>query len=180
MRENLHCRLLAIEDRIYRAIMAICLILLGLVVITISAAIFARFIIFTPLNFADPLSKYLLQWMAFLGIGLAARRSEHVLVDMLVARFSGKLRLVLTLVISSLVIIMFAVVFYNGTINALSARTSSDPFVFGVPMIYPYLSVPAGALYAMIQAILAAGISLTTNSSDGNQAANTVLGSGET
>ena len=155
-----------VERALYRAVCLICVLLLGAIVLTVSAAVFARFIIFTPLNFADPLSKYLMQWMAFLGIGLALKRGEHVLVDAFASLLGPTARRILALVIALLVAVLFAVVLRHGITNALSARTSSDPFVFGVPMVYPYFSVPAGAAYALAQAILTAVMVLTAPRGD--------------
>lgn len=160
-RQLLYLRLRSIENALYRAVMSVCVTLLGIIVLTITAAITARFIFFTPLNFADPLSKYLMQWMAFLGIGLAIKRGEHVLVELAARRLFGRARLMLSLAVSLSVIVLFFLVFWYGLVNAWSARSSSDPFVFGVPLIYPYLSVPVGAFYALTQAILSIGITLT-------------------
>lgn len=160
-RTTLHHRLLGIELTLYRWVRAICITLLCLIVATVSAAVFARFIVFTPLNFADPLSKYLMQWMSFLGVGLAMKRGEHVLVETMTGRLPVTLQKILSVMLSCIVVVLFAVILRHGITNALSARTSSDPFVFGIPMIYPYLSVPAGALYALVQAVLSAAIMLT-------------------
>ena len=65
-RSDIHARLLRIQHAIYVGVRALCVTLLALIVIAISAAVLARFVIFTPLNFADPLSKYLMQWMAYI------------------------------------------------------------------------------------------------------------------
>lgn len=160
-RPEVHARLLSIQHAIYVIVRAICVALLALIVISISAAVLARFVIFTPLNFADPLSKYLMQWMAFLGLGMAMCRAEHVVVSAFSDRLSTGSRRMLGLIISLLVAALFLIILIYGWQYAISGRNSSDPFVFGIPMIIPYLSVPAGALYALIQSLLTAGIILT-------------------
>lgn len=138
----------------------LCVALLGAIVVTISASVFSRFVVFHPLNFADALAKYFLQWMAFLGVGLAIRSGEHVLVDMLVVKFSQRSARALLVGINVLVSVLFATVAYYGTLNALSGLNSHDPFVFGISMAIPYFSVAAGALYALIQTNLTTWIRL--------------------
>jgi len=138
----------------------ICVLLLGGIVITISASVFSRFVIFNPLNFADAMAKYMMQWMAFLGVGLAIRSGEHVLVDMLVGQFSTKAARVMLVVINVLVSILFATIAYYGTLNALSALNSRDPFVFGISMATPYFSVPVGAVYALVQSNITTWLNL--------------------
>lgn len=128
-----------------------CVLLMGGIVLTISASVFSRFVIFTPLNFADALAKYLMQWMAFLGVGLAIRSGEHVLVDILAVNFSNRMAKTLLIAINILVSILFTTIAYYGTLNALSGINSRDPFVFGVPMAIPYASVAVGAVYSLIQ-----------------------------
>ncbi len=160
-RSDIHARLLRIQHAIYVGVRALCVTLLALIVIAISAAVLARFVIFTPLNFADPLSKYLMQWMAFLGLGMAMYRAEHVVVSAFSDLLSVRARRVLGLIICGLVAVLFLVILIYGWQYAVSGRNSSDPFVFGVPMIIPYLSVPVGALYALIQSLLTAGLILT-------------------
>lgn len=160
-RPQIHAKLLRIQDTLYVVVRAICVALLGLIVITITAAVFARFIIFTPLNFSDPLSKYLMQWLVFLGVGLAMCKGEHVLVSAFSDRLSIKARRVLAVIISLSVAVLFVVIMVYGWQYAMSGRTSSDPFVFGLPMIVPYLSVPVGAAYAVVQALLTVGLTLT-------------------
>ena len=150
-----------IDRRLAATVMAVCVTLLGAIVATISASVFSRFVVFNPLNFADPMSKYLMQWAAFLGVGLAIRAGEHVFVNMLYVSLGRRARRVMIVVINVLLTILFAAVLWYGMGNALSARTSSDPFVFNVPMVIPYLSVPVGALYALIQTNLSTWLALT-------------------
>ncbi|MGM0562315.1 MAG: TRAP transporter small permease [Pseudomonadota bacterium] len=144
-----------------RSVMGVCVGLLGVMVVTISASIFSRFVIFTPLNFADPLSKYLMQWMAFLGVGLAIRSGEHVVVDMLVLSLPPSVRRLLILLLNLLVTLLFAVVLYYGILYAWSGRNSSNPFVFNVSMMVPYLAVPVGAFYALVQTNVTTWLALT-------------------
>lgn len=138
----------------------ICVALLGGVVLTISASVFSRFVIFNPLNFADALAKYLMQWMAFLGVGLAIRSGEHVLVDILAAKFTTRAAKVLLVCINILVSVLLATIAYYGTLNALSGVNSRDPFVFGISMAIPYASVAVGAIYALIQSNITTWLNL--------------------
>lgn len=142
-------------------VMAICVALLGTMVLVIAASVFSRFVVFTPLNFAHPMSKYLMQWAAFLGVGLAIRTREHVLVDMLYIALKPERRRLLIILVNTLLTVLFVAVLWYGIKNALSARNSRDPFVFGMSMMIPYFSVPAGALYALIQTNLTTYLVLT-------------------
>lgn len=143
------------DRRLARTVEVICIALLATIVITISISVITRFVIFYPLNFADALAKYLMQWMAFLGVGLAIRTGEHVLVDMFTTSLQPKLRLSLYIFTNMLLMGLFASIVYFGTIYAVSGLKSHDIFVFGVSMAVPYFSVPVGGLYALIATMIA-------------------------
>lgn len=147
-------------------VMAACVVLLGAIVVTIAASVFSRFVIFTPLNFAAALAKYMMQWVAFLGVGLAIREGQHVLVDMLYVSMKERGQRVLLLVVSTLTVVLFAIVFWYGIGYAQSGRSLTDPFVFGISMMVPYMAVPAGAFYAVIQTLLTTYLLLSDDGTD--------------
>ncbi|WP_126979605.1 TRAP transporter small permease [Frigidibacter oleivorans] len=153
-------RLRRFDLHLSSAVRSICVALLGAIVLTISASVFSRFIIFNPLNFADALAKYLMQWMVFLGVGLAIRSGEHVLVDIVAVKLSRRSARVLLVLNNALVSVLLAVVAYYGTLNALSATGSRDPFVFGISMAIPYASVAVGAAYALVQSNITTWLNL--------------------
>lgn len=143
-----------------KTVEVICITLLGAIVITICVSVFTRFVIFYPLNFADAMAKYLMQWLAFLGVGLAIRSGEHVLVDMFTTRLNPRLRLNLYVFTNVILIGLFAVIVVYGCVYAKSGWGSKDPFVFGVSMVLPYSSVPVGAAYALVATTLATWIAV--------------------
>lgn len=137
-----------------------CVVLLGLMVLTTTASIMTRFVIFHPLNFADPLAKYLMMWCAFLGVGLALRKGEHIAVEMLKDRLKGTPAVVLAHLVDGVIFVFLGAVVFYGFGYAWSGRESHDPFVFGVSMAIPYLSVPIGAGVAMLQLALSSAARL--------------------
>ncbi len=139
-----------------------CIALLAIIVITISISIFTRFVFFNPLNFADALAKYLMIWMCFLGSGLAIRAGEHVVVEMFSNSLKEKSRKKLILFINIIVSLFLIIIIYNGLIFAFSGIGSHDPFVFGISMLIPYLSVPVGFFYMLIQLNITTVLSLLT------------------
>lgn len=160
MRSSFTAVIRKIDKWLATTVQVTCVLLLAGIVMTISASVFSRFVIFNPLNFADALAKYMMQWMAFLGVGLALRSGEHVLVDILATNFSTRQAKVLLVVLNILVSVLFATVAYYGALNALSGLSSRDPFVFGMSMAIPYSSVAVGAAYALIQSNITTWLNL--------------------
>jgi TRAP-type C4-dicarboxylate transport system permease small subunit len=153
-------RLQAVDRRLAAVVEAVCATLLALIVLTVSASVFTRFVIFYPLNFADALAKYMLLWMVFLGTGLAFRSGEHIAVDFLARRCAGAAARSLAAAVAGAVSLFLLVVIWHGLRNAWNGRALHDPFVFGISMFVPYLAVPAGAMYALLQVNLSLAIRL--------------------
>ena len=147
-------RFAALDASLARWLERVCVVLLGLMVLTTTTSIVTRFVIFHPLNFADPLAKCLMMWCAFLAVGLALRKGEHIAVKIVRDRLTGTPAVVLEHLVDGVIFVFLGTVVYYGFGYALSGRESHDPFVFGVSMAIPYLSVPIGAGVALLQLVL--------------------------
>lgn len=129
----------------------ICAILMIAIVLVVTINVITRFVFFNPLNFGSGLSKYLMIWIAFLGIGLAAQNGEHIAVDMFLRKLKGKSETFLLIIINVVVSIFLIFVIYYGFIYAISGSDSYDPLVFDLNMMIPYSALPIGAVYTFIQ-----------------------------
>lgn len=140
-----------IDSILGKTVQILSVVILAIIIITISVSITTRFVFFNPLNFADALAKYLMIWMCFLGSGLAIRSGEHIIVDLFSNSLSEKASKRLMVFINVIVSVFLILVIYQGMSFALSGLGSHDPFVFGISMIIPYLSVPVGFAYMLVQ-----------------------------
>ena len=148
------------DRRLSFSVEVLCVVLLAAIVATVSISVFTRFVVFYPLNFADALAKYLLMWVVFLGVGLALREGEHIAVDILVSRLRGVPKAAVAATVTVSISLFLGIVATFGFQNAWQGRELHDPLVFGVSMMVPYLAVPVGAGYALVQLNLAVWIDI--------------------
>lgn len=132
----------------------LCIIMLALIVLITTISIISRYFFFYPLNFANPISIYLMMWISFLGSGLALRKGEHIFVELFLNKFTGRTRSRLLILINLIIALFLIVMIYYGLIFAFTGLESTDAFVFGISMFIPYLSVPIGMLYMLFVIIL--------------------------
>jgi TRAP-type C4-dicarboxylate transport system permease small subunit len=127
-----------------------CLLLVGIVLLT-TASVFFRYILSIPLNFADQLSAYALAWICFIGSGVALAHGEHVAVDF----FEKRMPVLLQKAAYTIYILCFSlfliVTIYFGSKYAWGVRGSIDPLLLNMSMMIPYLSVPVGCAYMLLQ-----------------------------
>lgn len=155
-----------IEEGLALAVRVLCVVMLALIVIVTAISVISRYFFFHPLNFANPLSIYLMMWISFLGSGIAIRKGEHIFVELFINKFVGRKRVRLLLLINIIVAIFLIIMIYYGFIFAFTGLQSTDAFVFGISMFIPYLSVPIGMLYMLIVVILRTIIEFKNSQND--------------
>src|SRR5699024_10203962 len=69
-----------IDNKLALFIKIITVVMLAIIVLVTALSVISRFIFFMPLNFANPLSIYLLIWISFLGSGLAIEEANIFLL----------------------------------------------------------------------------------------------------
>ncbi|HTU02945.1 MAG TPA: TRAP transporter small permease [Candidatus Sulfotelmatobacter sp.] len=131
-------------------------VLLASMTLLVGAQIAGRFLIGYSIFWSDELARFLLVWIAFLGMSAGVRRARHPGIDTVVrglppawARGAAALSLLLSL-------LFFAVMLWYGA--ALVARTWPQRSTsLGVRMGIPYLAVPLAGLLMGLH-VLAAGV----------------------
>jgi len=143
-----------IDNKLALFIKIITVVMLAIIVLVTALSVISRFVFFMPLNFANPLSIYLMIWISFLGSGLAIRRSEHIFVEMFLNRFESRKRIVVLVIINFIISVFLIFMIFYGFKFAITGIGSHDDFVFNMSMFYPYLSIPVGMIYMQITIIL--------------------------
>src|SRR5699024_7398832 len=143
-------KLQKIDKILNNIIKVICILLLACIIITVTISVTTRFIFFAPLNFADLLAAYLMAWLSFLGIGLCITQNEHISVDILLNRFTLKIKRKIILY-TCIIISLFLLALINyGIIFSLCGLDTHDKLEFGLNMSIRYFSVSIGTLYMLI------------------------------
>lgn len=137
-----------------------CVACLLAIVVCTGLSVTFRYVFFLPLNFSDPLSVLFLTWVTFVGTGLAVYSGEHVFVDYFISRCPQTIRDSATVVTTVLISFFLIMISYYGFRFALAMKDSHDPLVFNISLLVPYISVPVGMAYTLVQLWLVAGIAL--------------------
>ncbi len=113
---------------------------LGLLIL-IGAGIFARFIPFFPMGWADEVIEWAFAWMVFLGSAVLWRERTHFRVDLIpnwLARSNaGRM---LEIFLSLLSLVFFAVFSYQG--GVLTMRTTDNSPILDLPKAAWYIVMP--------------------------------------
>jgi TRAP-type C4-dicarboxylate transport system permease small subunit len=117
--------------------------------------VITRFVFEQPSTWTEEVLRRLLIWMVFLGIVPAFRQGALVSVDLMLRLSKGKWLLAVRWIIAIVTLIFLAVLAYVGFDLAWRVRLQTFSAVEWLSMGWAYLSVPVGALCAIVAALAA-------------------------
>lgn len=138
-------------NRLAEGAMAVCLAAMTLLV---GVQIAGRFLFNYSIFWSDELTRFLLIWVAFLGMSAGVRRGAHPGIDSLVRALpphGGRLIVSLAVCCS---LIFFAVMTGYGSLLAFRTWGQRSPSL-GLRMGIPYLAVPAAGALMLLHAVAA-------------------------
>lgn len=146
-----------LEEALLIALLVVMCLLTGL-------QVFMRKVLNNSLTWSEELNRFCYIWSGFLSIGYCIKKGTEIRIDMAVNALPKKLRAVVDLAASLLVIALFAL-FAQGSVTILrevlqSAQTSS---AMGLPMKYVYSAPLAGfglGILRMVQHMLKTALTL--------------------
>lgn len=137
--------------------------MLAIVVIMV-VQVFARYVLNASLIWAEELCRYILIWQSFLLIGIAYQQGEMIVLDVLPAKVSPVLRLLLRAAVALPVCYFLYLMVRHGIVNAGRFKAQTIPaidFIWmslvgtpaHVPIFWVYVSVPVGCGILLIHII---------------------------
>ena len=92
-------------------------------------------------------------WMILLASGIAMKKNMHVGVDILLRRLNVKAQKIVVTA-STIIIMTFLIMVLKGSVQLIIVGAQSTSPAISIPMWIPYLSVPIGILYIMLELII--------------------------
>ncbi len=126
-----------------------CLTLLIAMCLVTFAQVFFRFVIVHSLPWSEEFSRYSLVWASFLGASIALKRGLHIGVEAFIGKLpEGKRRSIYLITLVLLLLFLFTVMVKGFQLAQFNMKQSSP--AMRIPMGFPYLAIPVGALLMMI------------------------------
>jgi C4-dicarboxylate transporter DctQ subunit len=134
------------------------LALAGLLLLVFHEVI-VRYVFNSPTLYSVELSEYLLIFVAFMSIGWALKEDHHVQVRFVIDLFPDKVKWVIDICTSILVMVFCAILVWKGSRIALTAYSGSyhSSSLLNFPLWIPYSIIPLGTLVMCLQYIVRVG-----------------------
>ena len=127
-------------------------ITLTIMLVVVTAQVWYRFVFNDPLTWSEEVARYLFVWISFIGSAVGIRYRVHLGIDLIDKILSPKARKVMTVVVNLLIQIFLGVVIYWG-IRILQVVQFQKSASLGIPMTYPYLAVPVGCSFMLLNSL---------------------------
>jgi TRAP-type C4-dicarboxylate transport system permease small subunit len=142
-----------IVNRINRLVELVVVIQFAVLVIVVTAAVFARYVLNDSIVWAEELARYLFVWLSFLGGGLGVGSNIHVGVDSLVELMPGRVKAAVQILMELMIVAFTLVLIWAGAeFAAFGMRT--EALLIPIPMGYVYLAVPVGGFVMLINVLV--------------------------
>ncbi|QJT07566.1 TRAP transporter small permease [Oceanidesulfovibrio marinus] len=118
--------------------------LLGAIMILTVAAVFQRYIMSSPIQWAEEVNGILFLWSIMLGCASAKRTNSHLTINILSSHLSGRARSILQIFLELMTIAVMALLSWYGAQLALQVKFKITN-VLGFSFAYYDYAIPVGA-----------------------------------
>lgn len=139
---------LRVTGAIGTAAKVLCGLLLAVIVVVVSASVYARYVSGQPLVWVEDISLRAFVWMTFLGLVHLTERQTLLSLAVIANRLSGRPRLVLAMASGALAAYVFWIIFDWGRVvlvNVADTRSAA----LGLPGWTLYAAAPAAGLLCL-------------------------------
>ncbi len=127
-------------------------VIMCIMLVVVSAQVWYRFVLNNPLAWSEEVARYLFVWISFLGSAVGVRMNVHLGIDLIDKILSPKGRKIMTVLVNLLIQIFLVVVIFWG-IKILKVVQFQKSASMGIPMTYPYLAVPVGSGFMLLNSL---------------------------
>ena len=142
-----------VVSRINRVVELVVIVQFAVLVIVVTAAVFARYVLNDSIVWAEELARYLFVWLSFLGGGLGVGTNVHVGVDSVVELMPRRPKLLVQIAMELMIVAFTLVLIWVGAQFAAFGM-KADALLLPIPMGYVYLAVPVGGFVMLINVLV--------------------------
>jgi TRAP-type C4-dicarboxylate transport system permease small subunit len=115
--------------------------------------VFFRFVLSSPLDFTEELSRIFMIWLVFIGGARALYTAEHFIVDVLVNNLPGPLRALVGYLIDAVVVLFIGLIAWIGFRHSLFGARQIMP-ALGISASLQTIAMPIGFLMMLCHALM--------------------------
>ena len=129
-------------------IIGFCIILMVTLV-----AVFMRYVMVSPLKWAEEFSRYVFVWTVMISVGLGLLDGEHIALNLFTSKLKLKYQTILYVFDMILISVFDIVLIYFGTILAVQNMSVKSP-AMQIPIGIAYAGIPVGSVIILVFVVI--------------------------
>jgi TRAP-type C4-dicarboxylate transport system permease small subunit len=130
----------------------LCIIALTIMVILVFSQVLGRYVFGWSVSWGEELTRFLLVWISFLGVALAAKKRANINIDAFVNLLHGKAKIAVDVLGDNLNLAFWVYVGLSG-ISMLTQNGDQSSPAMQVPMSVIYIAIPVCGLLIFLYII---------------------------
>ncbi len=116
----------------------------AIIVVTICWTVLSRYVLRTPVSWAEDVTSIAFAWLIFLGASVVHNRRAHISVDLLTSLLPARVQAVLDKLVEVFVVVFCGYAAWLCAQQTVVAHTTSKTTVLGIPLSFLFISVTVG------------------------------------
>jgi len=123
-------------------------VILGIMVLNVTWQVVSRYVFQSPSSFTDELSRYMLIWLGMLGAAYVAGKNDHLAIDILPQKLTGKpkMRLMVFIHIIIIAFVLPVMIMGGGNLVYITFVLEQKSATLQVPLAYIYSIIPLSGI----------------------------------
>jgi len=125
--------------------------LMGIMVLNVTWQVVSRYVFQAPSSFTDELSRYMLIWLGMLGSAYVAGQNNHLAIDILPQKLTGrpKMRLMIFIHVVIIAFVLPVMILGGGNLVYITYVLEQRSATLQVPLAYIYAVIPISGLLVL-------------------------------
>src|SRR5690554_3923943 len=136
------------REKLDKTVAHLLVVILGIMVLNVTWQVVSRYVLQSPSSFTDELSRYMLIWLGMLGAAYVAGKDEHLAIDILPQKLTGKAktRLLIFIHIIILAFVLPVMILGGGNLVYITFVLEQKSATLQVPLAYVYSIIPLSGI----------------------------------
>lgn len=136
------------REKLDKSVALLLVVILGIMVLNVTWQVVSRYIFQSPSSFTDELSRYMLIWLGMLGAAYVAGKNEHLAIDILPQKLTGKpkMRLLVFIYIIIIAFVLPVMILGGGNLVYITFVLEQKSATLQVPLAYIYSIIPLSGI----------------------------------
>ncbi len=130
-----------------------CYILLIAVTFIIGLAVFYRYVLNDPIQWAEEIARYLLIWLSLVAASVAIKERKHIHLTTVVRRLPERISLIIEIVLYLIIVVLITIITKYSWLMVVTRSVRQFSPSIAISMLWVHSALPVGFCLMILQSL---------------------------